>query len=64
MSGSAGGYWARTPTDGETIQYSFWLFETEADARNAEATFSALHDLPEAPAVFGSVDGCALVGQA
>jgi hypothetical protein len=25
MTGSAGGYWARTLTDGEVIQHSFWL---------------------------------------
>jgi hypothetical protein len=31
MAGSAGGYWART-VEGELVQHSFWLFDTEDDA--------------------------------
>jgi hypothetical protein len=62
MAGSAGGYWARN-VDGELVQHSFWLFETEADARLAEATFSQLRDMPEAPATFISVDVCEIIGQ-
>ncbi len=63
MAGSAGGYWART-LDGDLIQHSFWLFETEENARAAEATFNTLRDLPEAPATFVSVDVCEIIGQA
>src|SRR6185312_4984604 len=43
MSGSAGGYWARA-VEGELVQHSFWLFDTEEDARAAEATFNTLRD--------------------
>ena len=63
MAGSAGGYWARA-VEGELVQHSFWLFETEDDARAAEATFNALRDMPDAPATFMSVDVCEVVGQA
>jgi hypothetical protein len=63
MSGSAGGYWARN-VDGDDIQHSFWLFESEADARKAEATFKSLRDMPDAPATFVSVDVCEIVGKA
>ena len=63
MAGSAGAYWART-LDGELIQHSFWLFDTEENAREAEATFNRLRDMPDAPAVFVSVDVCEVVGQA
>jgi hypothetical protein len=63
MAGSAGGYWARSGTD-DIIQHSFWLFETEEDAKAAEATFNRLRDLPDAPASFISVDVCDIVGRA
>jgi len=63
MAGSAGGDWARG-VEGELVQHSFWLFETEDDARAAEATFNALRDMPDAPATFMSVDVCEVVGQA
>jgi hypothetical protein len=63
MAGSAGGYWART-VEGELVQHSFWLFETEDEARAAEGTFSTLRDMPDAPATFLSVDVCEVVGQA
>ena len=62
MAGSAGGYWARD-VEGD-IQHSFWLFETEEDARAAEATFNRLREMPDAPATFVSVDVCEVVGQA
>lgn len=55
MAGSAGGYWART-LEGDIIQHSFWLFDSEEDARAAEATFNQLRDMPAAPATFVSVD--------
>jgi hypothetical protein len=63
MAGSAGAYWARA-LDGELIQHSFWLFDTEENARNAEATFNRLRELPDAPATFLSVDVCEVVGHA
>ena len=63
MTGSAGGYWART-LEGDIIQHSFWLFDTEESARAAEATFNRLRDMPDAPAAFISVDVCEVIGQA
>ena len=63
MIGSAGGYWARSHGD-DIIQHSFWLFDTEENARAAEATFSKLRDMPDTPATFISVDVCEIVGQA
>lgn len=62
MSGSVGGYWART-VEGELIQHSFWLFDTEANARAAEATFKTLRGMPDAPATLVSVDVCEVIGQ-
>jgi len=62
MAGSGEAYWARA-VDGELVQHSFWLFDTEEHARNAEATFNTLRDMPEAPATFMSVDVCEVVGQ-
>ena len=49
---------------GDIIQHSFWLFDTEENARAAEATFNQLRDMPDAPATFISVDVCEIVGQA
>ena len=63
MAGSAGGYWARN-LDGDIVQHSFWIFDTEENARAAEATFNQLRDLPDAPATFLSVDVCEIIGQA
>lgn len=63
MPGSAGGYWARTMTD-DGIQHSFWLFDTEENARVAETTFAQLREMPEAPATFVSVEVCEIVGTA
>ena len=62
MAGSAGGYWARA-VDGDLVQHSFWLFDTEEHAWGAEATFNTLRDLPDAPATFISVDVCEVIGQ-
>jgi hypothetical protein len=64
MTGSSGGYWSRSTNDGDLIQHSFWLFDTEESARKAEATFNTLRDMPEAPATFVSVDVCKVIGQA
>jgi hypothetical protein len=63
MSGSKGGYWARN-LEGDDLQHSLWLFETEEDARSAEATFKALREMPDAPATFVSAEVCEIVGQA
>ena len=46
------------------IQHSVWLFDTEANARGAEATFNTLREMPDAPATFISVDVCEVIGQA
>ena len=65
MAGSMGGYRARSlGPDGDIIQHSFWLFDTEEHARAAEATFNTLRNLPDAPATFVSVDVCEVIGQA
>ena len=64
MPGSSGGYWARADDDGDLIQHSFWLFDTEENARSAEATFNTLRDMPDAPATFVSVDVCEVIGHA
>jgi hypothetical protein len=64
MGGSSGGYWSRRSDGADLIQHSFWLFDTEANARAAEATFKSLRDMPDAPATFISVDVCEVIGQA
>jgi len=64
MPGQAGGYWARGVNDGDIVQHSCWLFDTEENARSAEATFNTLRDMPDAPATFVSVDVCEIIGQA
>jgi len=64
MAGSASGYWARTVDGGDTIQHSFWLFDTEENARSAQAIFASLREMPDAPATFVSVDVCEVLGQA
>ena len=64
MTGSAGGYWARSLDDGDLIQHSFWLFDTEENARIAEATFTSLRGMAAAPATLVSVYVCAVIGQA
>jgi hypothetical protein len=63
MNGSRAAYWARTVDDQDGFQHSFWLFDSEADARAAEVVFSSLRDLPDAPAVFVSVEVCELIAQ-
>jgi hypothetical protein len=64
MVGAVGGYWARNLDEGAIVQHSFWLFDTEVNARAAEATFNTLRDMPEAPAMFVSVDVCEVVSLA
>jgi hypothetical protein len=63
MPGARAGYWARS-LEGDLIQHSFWLFDTEANARQAEATFNTLRTLPDAPATFVGVEVCEVIGQA
>jgi hypothetical protein len=63
MTGAAGGYWARS-LDGDLIQHSFWVFDTEENAWAAKATVNLLRDMPDAPVTFISVDVCEVVGQA
>jgi hypothetical protein len=64
MSGNKAAYWARVVDAGnELIQHSFWLFETEADARAAETVFNSLRDMPEAPAGLVSADACEVISQ-
>ena len=64
MAGSVGGYWARSVEEGSLIQHSFWLFDNQENARAAEATFSTLREMPDAPATFVSVDVLEVVGLA
>jgi hypothetical protein len=64
MAGSSGGYWSRSTDEGDLIQHSFWLFDTEENARTAEATFNSLRNMPDAPATFLSVDVCEVIGKA
>ena len=64
MPGSGDGYWARSITEGDLIQHSFWLFDSEENARSAEANFNTLREMPDAPATFISVDVCEVIGQA
>jgi hypothetical protein len=64
MAGSEGGYWTRSHDTTDVIQHSFWLFDTEENARAAESTFASLREMPEAPATFVSVEVCKVVGQA
>jgi hypothetical protein len=65
MAGSKLAYWARALDDrGKLIQHSFWLFETEEDARAAETVFGSLRDMAEAPAVFISADVCEVIATA
>ena len=63
MAGWSGGYWSRTVNDGELIQHSFWLFDTEEHTESAAANFNILRDMPDAPATFLSVDVSDVVGQ-
>ena len=50
MPGNKTAYWARVVDDrGKLIQHSFWLFETEQDARAAEIVFNSLRDIGARP---------------
>ena len=62
MPGGKAAYWAR-PVDrqADLIQHSFWLFETESDARAAETTFNSLREMPDAPAELVRADVCEVI---
>jgi hypothetical protein len=64
MAGSVKAYWSRAVDGSEVIQHSFWLFDTEENARGAEATFNSLRDMPDAPAEWISCDVCEVIGEA
>ena len=56
---------SRRPVLSKLINSNFgYKPNTEENARTAEATFSTLRDMPEAPATFLSVDVCDVIGQA
>jgi hypothetical protein len=65
MEGWSSGYWSRSVNDGDLIQHSFWLFDTEEHALSAAANFNILREMPEAeaPAIFISVDVSEVIGQ-
>jgi hypothetical protein len=63
MSGSRAAYWSRTLDGGDVTQHSFWLFETETDARAPETIFASLREMPDAPAEFISADVCEVISQ-
>jgi hypothetical protein len=60
LKGSVGGYWAKS-LEGD-IQHSIWLFDSEDNARAAEAMFGQ-GPPPGAPATFVSVEVCEVIGQ-
>jgi hypothetical protein len=62
MIGSAGGYWARSHGGPSSSIPSGSSALRKRPA--AEATFNKLRDVPDAPAMFISVDVCEIVGQA
>ena len=64
MAGASKAYWSRAVDGSETIQHSFWLFDTEENARGAEATFNSLREMPDAPAEWVSCDVCEVIGEA
>ena len=64
MPGADTAYWSRALDGSEVIQHSFWLFDTEENARGAEATFNTLRDTPDAPAEWISCDLCEVIGKA
>ena len=43
------GHWARALDGDDIIQHSVWQFDTEENARSAEATFNRLREMPTRP---------------
>jgi hypothetical protein len=64
MAGSRSAYWSRAADGADLIQHSFWVFDTEENARAAQATFNTLRDMPDAPAEWVSCDVCEVIGEA
>jgi hypothetical protein len=64
MAGSHQAYWSRTADGDGLVQHSFWVFDTEENARAAEATFNSLRDMSDAPAEWISCDVCEVIGEA
>ena len=63
LAGKAG-YWCReTGGPDGLVQHSFWVFETEDEAREAERVFGSLRDMPDAPAEFVSAEVCEVIAQ-
>jgi hypothetical protein len=56
VTGSSGGYWSRSTNEGDIIQHSLGLFDTEENARVAKANFGAFRSMAEAPATLAR--GC------
>ena len=63
MAGSNKAYWCRAVDASEVVQHSFWMFDTEENARRAEATFNSLREMPDAPAEWISCDVCEIIGE-
>jgi hypothetical protein len=61
LPGATGGYWSRSIDEGDLIQHSFWLFDSEDNARHAESIFNTLREMPDAPATFVSADVCEVI---
>jgi hypothetical protein len=64
MAGSRHAYWSRAAEGSDLIQHSFWLFDTEENARAAEVTFNTLRDMSDAPAEWLSCGVCEVIGEA
>jgi hypothetical protein len=62
MPGALAAYWSRNVDGSDIIQHLFWVFDTEANARAAEAMANTLRNMPEAPAIFISADVTRIIG--
>jgi hypothetical protein len=63
MAGSHHAYWSRAADGADLVQHSFWVFDSEENARAAEATFNSLRDMSDAPAEWISCDVCEVIGE-
>jgi hypothetical protein len=63
ISGAKQATWFRIPSD-DQVQHALWLFDREADAQQASASFEALREMPDAPSEFVSSDVCEVIGHA
>ena len=64
MAGSRNAYWSRVADGADLLQHSFWVFDTEENARSAQTTFNALREMPDAPAEWVSCEVCEVIGEA